>query len=44
MVRMLDRVSPVALGSRPEYTATCRAAFLYDPDGHKIRAVCYAED
>lgn len=30
-------------GPRPEYTPDYYAAFLYDPDGHKIEAVCYAK-
>ncbi|MBM3567125.1 MAG: VOC family protein [Alphaproteobacteria bacterium] len=28
-------------GLRPEYAANYYAAFLFDPDGNKIEAVCY---
>jgi catechol 2,3-dioxygenase-like lactoylglutathione lyase family enzyme len=28
-------------GLRPEYTPNYYAAFLLDPDGHKIEAVCF---
>lgn len=30
-------------GPRPEYTPDYYAAFLFDPDGHKIEAVCYTD-
>lgn len=32
-----------APGLRPEYTPTYYAAFLFDPDGNKIEAVCHGE-
>lgn len=28
-------------GPRPDYSATYYAAFLHDPDGHNIEAVCF---
>ena len=33
-----------APGLRPEYGETYFGAFAYDPDGHKIEAVCYAPE
>ena len=33
-----------APGARPEYMETYYAAFAFDPDGHKIEAVCYAPE
>ena len=30
-------------GLRPHYHATYYAAFVFDPDGHNIEAVCHAE-
>ena len=33
-----------APGLRPEYMETYYAAFVHDPDGHKIEAVCYAPE
>lgn len=33
-----------APGLRPEYHANYYAAFLRDPDGHRIEAVCHAPD
>lgn len=33
-----------APGLRPEYGETYYGAFAYDPDGHKIEAVCYAPE
>ncbi|MCP4329541.1 MAG: VOC family protein [Alphaproteobacteria bacterium] len=30
-----------APGLRPEYSETYYGAFVFDPDGHKIEAVCY---
>lgn len=32
-----------APGLRPDYGPNYYAAFVYDPDGHNIEAVCYAE-
>ncbi|MDF2982750.1 MAG: hypothetical protein K0Q69_2522 [Devosia sp.] len=31
-------------GLRPHYHATYYAAFVYDPDGHNIEAVCHAPE
>jgi catechol 2,3-dioxygenase-like lactoylglutathione lyase family enzyme len=31
-------------GLRPQYTATYYGAFVLDPDGHNIEAVCYAAE
>lgn len=31
-------------GLRPEYTANYYAAFVLDPDGHNIEAVCHAPE
>ena len=31
-------------GLRPHYHATYYAAFVFDPDGHNIEAVCHAPD
>ena len=31
-----------APGLRPQYMETYYAAFAFDPDGHKVEAVCYA--
>jgi len=31
-------------GLRPDYGETYYAAFVLDPDGHKIEAVCYRPD
>ncbi len=31
-------------GLRPHYHATYYAAFVYDPDGHSIEAVCHAPE
>jgi catechol 2,3-dioxygenase-like lactoylglutathione lyase family enzyme len=33
-----------APGVRPQYSETYYGAFVYDPDGHKIEAVCYQPD
>jgi hypothetical protein len=33
-----------APGLRPEYTDTYYAAFVIDPDGHKIEAVTYVAE
>jgi catechol 2,3-dioxygenase-like lactoylglutathione lyase family enzyme len=33
-----------APGLRPQYHARYYAAFVLDPDGHKIEAVCHADD
>jgi len=30
-------------GSRPDYGATYYAAYVRDPDGNKLQAVCYAD-
>jgi len=31
-------------GLRPHYSATYYAAFVFDPDGHNIEAVCHAPE
>jgi len=31
-------------GLRPQYTPTYYAAFVFDPDGYRIEAVCYTPD
>jgi catechol 2,3-dioxygenase-like lactoylglutathione lyase family enzyme len=33
-----------APGLRPQYSATYYAAFVLDPDGHNIEAVCHAAE
>jgi catechol 2,3-dioxygenase-like lactoylglutathione lyase family enzyme len=33
-----------APGLRPQYASNYYAAFLYDPDGNKIEAVCFLKD
>ena len=33
-----------APGLRPQYMETYYAAFVLDPDGHKVEAVCYAPE
>jgi catechol 2,3-dioxygenase-like lactoylglutathione lyase family enzyme len=33
-----------APGPRPEYSATYYGAFVLDPDGHNVEAVCHAEE
>lgn len=33
-----------APGSRPQYTATYYAAFIIDPSGHNIEAVCHESE
>ncbi len=33
-----------AAGLRPEYHPSYYAAFVLDPDGHRIEAVCHAPD
>lgn len=33
-----------APGLRPQYMETYYGAFAYDPDGHKVEAVCYAPE
>jgi hypothetical protein len=31
-------------GPRPHYTPTYYGAFIIDPDGHNLEAVCYADE
>ena len=33
-----------APGLRPQYHANCYGAFVLDPDGHNIEAVCHAPE
>src|ERR1700722_3147065 len=33
-----------APGPRPHYTPTYYGAFVIDPDGHNLEAVCYADE
>jgi len=33
-----------APGPRPQYTPTYYAAYVHDPDGHNIEAVCHLEE
>ncbi len=33
-----------APGLRPHYTPTYYGAFVFDPDGHNLEAVCYAAE
>jgi len=33
-----------APGPRPQYTPTYYGAFVFDPDGHNLEAVCYVDE